>query len=257
MSFSYSETRIEELLSEFTSPHVREAVELSALPGILDQTDYFIDVGANVGLYTFHAAKHLRRAKILAIEANPYLIPALRKTVENLRGDDASENEYEIVEGAVSDIPGSLEFHVSKFPTLSSIFPHETATAVTVPTLCLDDFYRPSVRTVVKIDVEGAEHRVMRTASRFLTARGARFFVELHGWGDKTIGRYPIHLCWLFVVNGYALRKIGTHYLFQRAAWPKRWGSFLRQCPYLGVKYLVFRYTPGLLPLLRRMRSKT
>jgi tRNA1(Val) A37 N6-methylase TrmN6 len=80
--FSYDEAQIAGLISEFTDPKTREAIELSSLPEILHGAAYFIDVGANVGLYTFHAAKHLRNAKLLAIEANPYLIPVLTRTVE-------------------------------------------------------------------------------------------------------------------------------------------------------------------------------
>jgi len=256
VTFSYSEPQIAELISEFTDPKAREAVELAALPGILEGAAYFIDVGANVGQYTFHASKHLRNARLLAIEANPYLIPALTKTVERLRTQDAYGNEYEIRAAAVSDVPGTFEFYVSKFPTLSSMFPHETTEKVEVPAIGLNDFYCPSVRTVVKIDIEGAEYRAVRSASLFLESRDTSFFIELHGWGDKTIGKYPIHLCWLFLRNGYAARKIGTHYLFYRASWPKRTASFLRQCPYLGLKFLVFRYAPGLRPGVNRLRNK-
>ena len=74
VNFSYSQSEIAELISEFTDPQVREAVELAALPEILKNCSYFIDVGANVGQYTFHAAKHLRNSKLIAIEANPFLI---------------------------------------------------------------------------------------------------------------------------------------------------------------------------------------
>lgn len=75
----YSEAQIAKLILEFTDPKAREAIELSSLPGLLNGTQYFIDVGANVGQYTYHAAKHLQNAHILAIEANPYLIPILQK----------------------------------------------------------------------------------------------------------------------------------------------------------------------------------
>src|SRR5579863_337724 len=138
--FSYNQAQIAELISEFTDPRTREAVELSSLPDILKGAGYFLDVGANVGLYTFHAAKHLRNAKILAIEANPYLIPVLTKTIEDLRLHNGGGNDFEIKAGAASDIPGSLEFHVSRFPTLSSIFPNQTTQTVSVPTLRLDEF---------------------------------------------------------------------------------------------------------------------
>jgi FkbM family methyltransferase len=254
--FSYKEAQIAELVSEFTDPKVREALELSALPEILRGTDYFIDVGANVGQYTFHAARHLRHARILAIEANPYLIPALTKTVDGLRALNGQDNQYEIKAAAVSDLPGTLDFYVSRFPTLSSVFPHQAAETVKVPTVPLDEFYLPSLRTVIKMDIEGAEYRAVRSASRFLASQETSFFIELHGWGDRAIGKYPIHLCWLFFRNGYAVRRIGTHYLFYRAGGLRRAAWFLRQCPYLGLKYLLFRYGRRFRPALVRLRNR-
>ena len=254
--FSYNEAQIAELISEFTDPKTREAVELSFLPDILNGASYFIDVGANVGQYTFHAANNLRDAKILAIEANPYLIPVLTKTVEDLRLHNGRGNDYEVKAAAVSDVPGTLEFYISRFPTLSSIFPHQTTEKVNVPTVRLNDFYRASVATVIKIDIEGAEYRALRSASRFLQSRNTSFFIELHSWGDKTIRKYPLHLCWLFLMNGYAIRKIGTHYWFYRAPWLKRTASFLGQCPSLALKYLGVRYGAGLRAVMAKYRNK-
>lgn len=256
MTFSYGDAEIAELMAEFSDPQVREAVELAALSEILKGVAYFIDVGANVGQYMFHAAKHLRHSRLVAIEANPFLIPALTKTVENLRLHDSGDNEYEIRSGAVSDIPGALEFYVSEYPTLSSVFPHGIAERVSVPTVELDDFYRLGVRTVVKIDVEGAEYRAIRSGSRFLNSGETSFFVELHSWGDRTIGKYPLHVCWLFLRNGYAVRKIGTHYLFYWAPWLRRNVSFLREFPVLTMKYLVCRYGGGIRPMLERVKRK-
>lgn len=254
--FSYSEAQIDELVAEFTDPKAREALELAALPEILKGAECFIDAGANVGQYIFHAAKHLRKAKLLAIEANPYLIAPLTRIVENLRTDETHGNQYEICGAAVSDLTGDFEFYVSRFPTLSSIFPHDATEKVKVSSVRLDDFYRPGVRTVIKIDIEGAEYRAVRSAQKFLHSNDASFFIELHGWGDKTIGKYPIHLCWLFYRNGYASRKIGTHYWFYRAHWLTRTALFLKETPYLAFKYIVFRYLPGLPPALNRLRNK-
>jgi len=256
VSFSYTEADIAELLSEFNDPHARESVELAALPEMLDGASYFIDVGANAGQYIFHAARHLRKARLVAIEANPLLIPVLTRTIENLRSHGDAANEYEIRAAAVSDIPGSLEFHISKYPTLSSVFPNGTAETVSVPTVGLDDFYRPSVRTLIKIDVEGSEYRAIRSAPRFLKSNHTAFFVELHSWGDRGIGKYPLHVCWLFLMHGYGLRKIGTHYFFYKTSRLKRTVLFLGQFPALSVKYLVCRYAAPLRPKLNRLQRR-
>lgn len=99
-----------------------------------------------------------------------------------------------------------------------------------MPAVLLDDFYRESVRTVIKVDVEGAEYRVLKSGRQFLDSKETVFFVELHGWGDRSIHKYPIHVCWLFLANHYAVRKIGTiiycFLLDASNAQPRFWLSF-------------------------------
>jgi FkbM family methyltransferase len=256
VSFSYRPAQIAELLSEFTDPQVREAVELSSLADLLQGVSCFIDVGSNVGQYVFHAARHLRDAHLVAIEANPVLIPVLTKTIDELRSQDRLGNHYEIWAAAASDIPGSIEFHISRLPTLSSVTPNTKAETVRVPTVPLDDFYVPSVRTLIKIDIEGAEYRAIRSGSQFLKSADTSFFVELHSWGDPSIGKYPLHVCWLFCRYGFASRKIGTHYLFYKASWLKCALSFAREFPSLALKLCLYRYARSLRPIIDHIRSK-
>jgi len=141
----------------------------------------------------------------------------LIKTIDELQSQEHLGNHYEVRPAAASDIPGSIEFHISRLPTLSSVTPNTKAETVRVPTVPLDDFYIPSVRTLIKIDIEGAEYRAIRSGSQFLKSADTSFFVELHSWGDPSIGKYPLHVCWLFCRYGFASHKIGTHYLFSKA----------------------------------------
>ena len=242
VSFSYRDSQIAELLSEFADPRVREAVELSSLADILQGVSYFIDVGSNVGQYVFHAAKCLRNAKIVAIEANPLIIPVLTKTIDQLRSRDCVGNHYDLRAAAASDIRGSVEFHISRLPTLSSVTPNTKAETVRVPTVSLNELYIPSVRTFIKMDIEGAEYRALRSGSRFLESADTSFFVELHSWGDRSIGKYPLQVCWLFLKHRFASRKIGTHYLFYKASFLRSMLSFARELPSQVLRYLLCRY---------------
>lgn len=242
ISFSYRDSQIAELLSELADPLVREAVELSSLGDLLHGVTYFIDVGSNVGQYVFHAARHLRHARIVAIEANPLIIPVLTRTIDELRSGDSRGNQYEVRAAAASDIPGDIEFHISRLPTLSSLTPNTKAETVRVPTVSLDDLYVPSVRTFIKMDIEGAEYRALRSGRRFLQSADTSFFLELHSWGDRSIGKYPLHVCWLFFSHGFASRRIGTHYLFYKASWLRAMLSFARELPLQTLKYLLCCY---------------
>ena len=245
MPFSYRDSQIAELLSEFGNPEVREAVELCSLAYVLQGVSFFIDVGSNVGQYVFHAAKHLRNARIVAIEANPLIVPVLQRTIEELRSHDVSGNQYEVRAAAASDVPGEIEFHISRLPTLSSVTPNTKAETVWVPALSLDDLYIPSVRTLIKIDIEGAEYRALRSASRFLQSDDTSFLVELHSWGDPAIRKYPLHVCWLLFKHRFASRRIAAHYLFYKASWIRAGLSLARELPPQVLKYLWSRFRSG------------
>jgi FkbM family methyltransferase len=256
LSFAYRDSQVAELLSELTDPQVREAIELSSLANLLQGVEYFIDVGSNVGQYVFHAARHLRNAKIVAIEANPLIVPFLTKTIDDLRSQDRAGNQYEVRAAAASDIPGDIEFHISRLPTLSSVTPNTRAETVRAPTVSLDELYIPSLPTFIKMDIEGAEYSAIRSGSRFLESAHTSFFLELHSWGDRSIGKFPAHVCWLFLKHRFASRKVGTHYLFYKASWPRSILSFAREFPSQMLKYLSCRYVNPLGAAVERIRKR-
>ena len=42
----------------------------------------------------------------------------------------------------------------------------------------------------------------------------SRLFVELHGWGDKARGKYPLQVLLLMDEMGFAARRIGKSYSY-------------------------------------------
>jgi hypothetical protein len=48
--------------------------------------------------------------------------------------------------------------------------------------------------TVFKVDVEGFEYCVIEGAKNHLSLIDCRIIIELHGWGDKKIRKYPYHV---------------------------------------------------------------
>lgn len=57
-----------------------------------------------------------------------------------------------------------------------------------VPVLCVDDFFEHGIQTFVKIDVEGAELRVLKGARKHISAGNTCFFAEISWWGDRPRG---------------------------------------------------------------------
>jgi FkbM family methyltransferase len=224
-----------------------ERRELEVLPRLLEGCDQFIDVGANVGLYLFHANRILHNGKIFAIEANPALRPVLQEVFEHARADADNGNRFTLETCAILDKPGVIDFFVTPNMDDSSIFSKriQGATKQSVATRPLDDLYEPSRKTLIKMDIEGAEYRALKSATRFLKCGHAEFFLELHPWGDKDIGKYPLQVCNLFFASGYCCKRVYNHYHFVRAGIIYRTFMYLAVLPHFTLMWLGNRYPNG------------
>jgi FkbM family methyltransferase len=125
-----------------------------------------IDVGANEGLLLSCFADLAPRGRHIAYEPVPELADALERRFPSV----------EVRRAAASDCVGETSFVVHKeLASRSSMrsvgYPSEVTETLTVPTEDLDsslpDGYVPHL---LKIDVEGAEHLVLRGALRTLAA---------------------------------------------------------------------------------------
>lgn len=131
--------------------------------------DVFYDVGAHHGFFSLAAAR--LGASVYAFEPVEANLRRLQRNIE-LNGADV-----EVVAAAVSDAAGRLGLARGKSSAQWRTEPGDEVTSVT-----LDDFARnhPAPR-VVKIDVEGAELRVLRGAERLLREHRPILVCELHG----------------------------------------------------------------------------
>jgi FkbM family methyltransferase len=164
---------------------LRESLQRDFLFGLYDQYELdlvrrylrpggdFVDVGAHIGVYTVAAALALRgRGRALAFEPNPV---ARRQLEENVR---INRCDNVIVSGsAVADSVGKNVLHVPETPdsSFSSLESGRFAEGepIHVETTTLDrEIEAAGLRpAVVKIDVEGAELRVLAGMERTLEAR--------------------------------------------------------------------------------------
>jgi FkbM family methyltransferase len=247
------EKRLEE---EFFGRAVREACELAALPRLFDGCNCFVDVGANIGQYTAAIAALSAGAEIVAIEANPEIVPILArraKAWEQMHG-----GRIQVVSGAISDRSGTVDFAIAPDATTSSLAVLQSSgTVVTVPCFRLIDNIPPGKRCLIKMDIEGFEYRAIAASLELLRNESHRWFVELHGWGDPALRKYPLHVLWLFAGEGYRCSRVGTHYLFMRGSRPHVVAGILRHTPLLFVKFAYHRYLPFSRPLVNRIRASS
>ena len=180
-----------------------------------------LDVGCNLGWYTFYSASIFREQSkssdrsIYCFEANPNIHPRLYDSIRFNRDFDQS---ITIVPNAVSDRRGSVTFswlegHYGGGSMKDGSNSDEPQQSTTVQTIPLDDYVathipRSTPILYLKLDVEGFECIVMRGARTLLTSRRVyNIFVEMgfdHEQGTGcTVKEY---ITMLLDEGGYKLR---------------------------------------------------
>lgn len=127
------------------------------------------DVGANCGVLAFAA----NRAKaVYAIEADPFLAFLLQQSIS------LNHAPVHVVPAAASDTAGLAEFAIASRGRASNHLVSDGGRSqaggergrILVPTITLDDLMdRTGAPTLIKIDVEGGEVRVLEGARRVLS----------------------------------------------------------------------------------------
>ncbi len=143
---------------------VHEWEELQFCLRYLRPGDHFVDVGANVGVFSTLVGTRIPGVRITAVE--PF--PPVREDLE----DNLALNELDVtvVDSAVSDAAGEATFEVLDRDVLNRLAPDGGGSGggITVPVTTLDALVGDDVPALIKIDVEGSELLVMKGARRVL-----------------------------------------------------------------------------------------
>lgn len=159
-----------------------EAASLLNLALLLRPGDVFVDVGANVGLYSSVLSRYRHifpQTKYVAIEANPSTARRLRQSVAG--------RDVEVMNIGASDRATQLAFEPG---VTSGVFkvaePGHTNGVSQISCERLDSLPLPAGDLVVKIDVEGHELPVVKGASRLFDEQRIKV-VYLDGYGSPEI----------------------------------------------------------------------
>ena len=144
--------------------------------------DHFVDIGANVGVYTVLASSEIG-ANTLSIEP----VPDVFATLELNIAINKIDNKVTLLNIAVGEKEGILTF-TSSLDTINHVATKDEikeGDVIQVKVVCLDSIVE-TVPIVIKIDVEGYETNVIKGAEKTIGNPALKaVIIELNGSGSR------------------------------------------------------------------------
>jgi FkbM family methyltransferase len=197
------------LLEGVWDPILTEFIRANLKPGHV-----FVDIGANAGYFTLLAAQHVgSEGRVLAFEPNPQLATQLRQNVERSRLSNVA-----IEETACSDATEAATLYLydvsnSGRASLSNANAG-TGGAIQVPCAPLDlivEKYKLPQLNLIKIDVEGAELKVLRGMTEIIRQMRPRILIELEPHLLQGFSATVEDVMQLLTGCGYTVSPFGGH----------------------------------------------
>jgi FkbM family methyltransferase len=196
-------------LPRYAEGRLHEPVVSRMILDSLEMDGCFVDVGAHVGWFTCLAACRASTVRVLALEMDGLSADLLERNVA-LNGC----TNVQVHRVAAWDVPGSATFqrrHRQPSPTLRLGGQERPGGEdVHVQMVALDElFAATAVRPdMIKIDVEGAEVKVLRGLAGTLAAVGPELFVEAHPRELEQSGSSVPELLGLLIDQGYTVHEV-------------------------------------------------
>jgi FkbM family methyltransferase len=185
-----------------------EPVLQQALLEISKECSSFLDIGANAGFYSIAVGKSNPDCRVSAFECNPKVRALFEKNVQlnNL-------TNIVIHSEGLSDKTGEGLLHVPAFTgsgggSLQNLHPEEGDPEKFIVSLRTLDSLNLSGMDLIKIDVEGAELRVVKGAIKSIKEHFPTIFVELLRKWMKPFGTSPRSFGDLLQDMGYLIFEV-------------------------------------------------
>jgi len=135
-----------------------EGEEITGALAVVGEGDRVLEMGAGLGIVGAITARNARPEAVLSFEANPSLVPHIRKLYALNGLEDRIEVRNELLISA-PDRPRSMTFHVHNSYLGSSLIDRagRKTTPVEVPTVAFDRIRQEFRPTVLIMDIEGGE----------------------------------------------------------------------------------------------------
>jgi FkbM family methyltransferase len=159
---------------------VEEWNELRFLQTKLKKDETFIDVGANIGLWTLVAASTVGpNGHVFSYEPNP---ATFKKLIANIQGNSL-QDRITPIQMAVTQSSGSVLFSCPNEHNLSAICgksPNARTDVIEVDTVALDSLVGKVPIAGMKLDTEGFELDCLKGASRIIQDNSPWLIVEFN-----------------------------------------------------------------------------
>lgn len=148
------------------------------LSNTLMPTDCFIDVGAHIGYFTCIAANQCQQGEVHAFEIEERCICYIEKNVRLNQFKNIAINNV-----AVSDSNEPIKIIQRNRPNNKANIFSTSGKLKGVQAVTLDDYVTTQKikPAIIKIDVEGAEIKVLRGMKNILQANHLTLLIEVHG----------------------------------------------------------------------------
>lgn len=136
-----------------------------------------LDIGAHLGYFTCVSGKLAHRGSVHAFEVDPKCIPLLQGNVSINNLTNCTINNC-----AVSDHSGVEKIPVFKSPNPGLVINSVSSSFLEIPAIRIDDYTskRQLLPDFIKIDVEGAEWKVLNGMHRILQQPNIKLLIEIH-----------------------------------------------------------------------------
>lgn len=198
----------------YDNGNIHEPAVSKLLLQALKSTDYFFDVGTNLGYFTCLAA-HICETPVHAFEMDSNCIPLLETNLKMNHLENVVINNV-----AVSDKIG-----IERIPSLAQpnaglqIVKEANSTDVLdVKSIILDDYVEKNNLhpTFLKIDVEGAETKVL-SGMKNLLQKELKLLIEIHPKNLLDFNSSYQEVIDILLKNNYAIEEITSHRVDKQA----------------------------------------
>ena len=257
----------EYLAQTYFSEDALDAHEYGNFKELLHQVEQFIDVGASHGVYTKLALEAMEDGRIISIEADPTRFAVLENNIHEWA--ESYSITPELMMSAASDAKdidtnSHILFYVTDTQISGSFFPVDERSddyrPIEVPIIMIDQIADLDKKTLIKIDVEGAELRVLNGCTRLIEQHNSEFFVELSWWGDRERGSSPFSVLRFAWGHGMRVdRRLRSDYLLRKETnFVRRLISILKCCPPLLPRFIFTKFVPKPLrmTIIRRQNDR-